>query len=52
MTQDGGRTSYIGRREAAISTWYGDDLEQTTLIELTRERAAATLIAGEKTAAQ
>ena len=47
MTQDQGRTSYIGKREAAISTWYGDDLEQTTLIELTRERAAVILAAGD-----
>jgi N-acyl homoserine lactone hydrolase len=45
MTQTNGRTSYIGRREAQISTWYGDDLEQTTLIELARERAGAILAA-------
>jgi N-acyl homoserine lactone hydrolase len=47
MTQDNGRTSYIGRREAAISTWYGDDLEQTTLFELTRERLASVLAASD-----
>ena len=45
MTQKDGRTSYIGKREAAVSTWYGDDLEQTTLFELTRERAGAILAA-------
>jgi hypothetical protein len=45
MTQKDGRTSYIGKREAAVSTWYGDDLEQTTLFELTREHAGAILAA-------
>jgi hypothetical protein len=45
MTQKDGRTSYIGKREAAVSTWYGDDLEQTTLFELTRKRAGEILAA-------
>jgi N-acyl homoserine lactone hydrolase len=45
MTLKDGRTSYIGKREAAVSTWYGDDLEQTTLFELTRERAGEILAA-------
>ena len=45
MVQKDGRTSYIGKREAAVSTWYGDDPEQTTLFELTRERAGAILAA-------
>jgi len=45
MTQKDGRPSYLGKREAAISTWYGDDLEQTTLFELSRERAGAILAA-------
>jgi glyoxylase-like metal-dependent hydrolase (beta-lactamase superfamily II) len=35
MTQEGGRTQYIGKREAAITTWYGDDMDTTTLFELT-----------------
>lgn len=34
MLQDDGATRYIGQREAAISAWYGDDMEQTTLIQL------------------
>ncbi len=34
MVQDGGVVSYIGERKAAISAWYGDDMEQTTLIQL------------------
>lgn len=34
MLQDAGKVRYIGRREAAISAWYGDDMEQTTLIDL------------------
>jgi glyoxylase-like metal-dependent hydrolase (beta-lactamase superfamily II) len=45
MTVKDGRPAYIGHREAAVSTWYGDDLEQTTLFELTRERAGAILAA-------
>jgi hypothetical protein len=35
MLQEGGEVRYIGRREAAISAWFGDGLEQTTLISLT-----------------
>ena len=34
MVLEGGRPRYIGRREAAISAWYGDGMEQTTLIDL------------------
>ncbi len=29
-----GAPSYIGAREAAVTAWFGDNLEQTTLIEL------------------
>ena len=35
MLQEGGTVRYIGEREAAISAWFGDGLEQTTLIQLT-----------------
>ena len=34
MLQDDGQARYIGRREAAIAAWYGDGMEQTTLIDL------------------
>jgi glyoxylase-like metal-dependent hydrolase (beta-lactamase superfamily II) len=34
MTQEGGRISYIGKREAALKVWFGENLETTTLIEL------------------
>jgi N-acyl homoserine lactone hydrolase len=34
MLQEDGVTRYIGKREAAISAWYGDNMEQTTLIDL------------------
>jgi hypothetical protein len=34
MMQKDGRTQYLGRREAALKAWFGDDLETTTLIEL------------------
>lgn len=34
-TPSGGiRPRYIGKREAAITAWFGDDMEQTTLIDL------------------
>lgn len=35
MTQADGRISYIGKREAAITAWYGDDMETTTRFALT-----------------
>jgi N-acyl homoserine lactone hydrolase len=35
MTQDNGRISYMGKREAAITTWYGDGMDQVTRFELT-----------------
>lgn len=35
MLQEEGRVRYLGRREAAISAWFGDDLETTTLFRLT-----------------
>ena len=36
MVLDGdGKTRYVGEREAAISSWFGDSIEQTTLIRLT-----------------
>ncbi len=31
---DRGKPKYLGEREAAISAWYGDTLEQTTIINL------------------
>ena len=31
---DWGKPKYLGEREAAISAWYGDTLEQTTIINL------------------
>jgi glyoxylase-like metal-dependent hydrolase (beta-lactamase superfamily II) len=35
MTQSNGVTRYIGTREAGITSWFGDDMETTTLFELT-----------------
>jgi N-acyl homoserine lactone hydrolase len=35
MTQKNGRITYLGKREAALKVWFGEDLETTTLIELT-----------------
>jgi hypothetical protein len=35
MVLENGATKYIGKREAAISTWFGDDMETTTLFKLT-----------------
>jgi glyoxylase-like metal-dependent hydrolase (beta-lactamase superfamily II) len=34
MTQHDGKITYIGKREAAITAWYGDDMETTTLFNL------------------
>jgi N-acyl homoserine lactone hydrolase len=34
MRLDNGQPVYIGRREAAIEAWFGDDMETTTRIEL------------------
>jgi N-acyl homoserine lactone hydrolase len=35
MVLEDGRPAYIGKREAAIRAWFADDLETTTLYELT-----------------
>jgi glyoxylase-like metal-dependent hydrolase (beta-lactamase superfamily II) len=35
MVLENGATKYIDKREAAISAWYGDDMETTTLFKLT-----------------
>jgi glyoxylase-like metal-dependent hydrolase (beta-lactamase superfamily II) len=35
MVLEGGKPHYIGKREAAITAWYGDDMETTTLFALT-----------------
>ncbi len=35
MVLDGDQTRYLGKREAAISAWYGDGLDQTTTFALT-----------------
>ena len=35
MIQKDGRTEYLDVRQAAISAWFGDDMEKTTTIELT-----------------
>ena len=34
MVQEAGATRYLGEREAGIRAWYGDDMEQTTVIDL------------------
>src|SRR5207247_9107895 len=34
MTQRDGRIEYIGKREAALTAWFGENIETTTLIEL------------------
>ena len=35
MTQSDRQISYLGTREAAITCWYGDDMEATTYFKLT-----------------
>jgi hypothetical protein len=39
--------AYIGPREAAISAWFEDALERTTLFSLTLPSAVATRAAGD-----
>ena len=34
MTQKDGKIAYLGKRQAALKMWFGDDLERTTTIEL------------------
>jgi hypothetical protein len=34
MMQDNGEPRYLGQREAAIRAWYGEDLNETTVISL------------------
>jgi N-acyl homoserine lactone hydrolase len=34
MVLEGGQPKYIGERQAAVSAWFGEDLETTTLFEL------------------
>jgi hypothetical protein len=34
MTQEDGRIEYVGKREARIKAWFGEDIETTTLIDL------------------
>ena len=41
MVLDGDRPQYLGKREAAITSWYDDDLKTTTLFELTMPAANA-----------
>ena len=42
MTQVDGKTQYIGTREASICSWFGDDMDTTTLIELAGASVAKT----------
>jgi glyoxylase-like metal-dependent hydrolase (beta-lactamase superfamily II) len=37
MAQENGKPRYIGKREAAITAWYGDDMETKTRFDLTEK---------------
>jgi glyoxylase-like metal-dependent hydrolase (beta-lactamase superfamily II) len=37
MVQEEGKVRYLGKREAAIRAWYGDDLNETTVISLLKQ---------------
>jgi N-acyl homoserine lactone hydrolase len=39
MVLDEGEPRYLGQREAAIKAWYGEDLNQTTIVSLLPESA-------------
>lgn len=41
MVQENGRPRYLGRQEAAIRAWYGEDLNETTVISLHPDGAKA-----------
>jgi hypothetical protein len=34
MTQKDGKIAYIGKRQAALKVWFGENLETAALIEL------------------
>jgi hypothetical protein len=34
MVQSDGRPEYLGKRDAAVMAWFGEDLETTTLFRL------------------
>jgi len=35
MVLEKGQAKYIDKRDAAVSAWFGDDMESTTLFKLT-----------------
>jgi len=39
MLQENGKPRYLGKREAAIRAWYGEDLNETTVISLRPDEA-------------
>jgi hypothetical protein len=41
MIQENGKPRYLGEREAAIRAWYGEDLNETTVISLLPDNASA-----------
>ena len=47
MILDQGEPRYLGQREAAIRAWYGEDLNETTVISLLAEAAPRRQVAAE-----
>ena len=47
MVQENGGPRYLGDREAAIRAWYGEDLNETTVISLLPDAAAGVNAAAE-----
>lgn len=47
MMQENGVPRYLGKREAAMRAWYGEDLEETTVISLVPEKSAPDARAAE-----
>ncbi|MBT3334575.1 MAG: hypothetical protein HN394_23980, partial [Rhodospirillaceae bacterium] len=47
MLLEGGAPRYLGTREAAIRAWYGEDLNQTTVISLLPDGEGAARTAAE-----
>ncbi|NQV58072.1 MAG: MBL fold metallo-hydrolase [Alphaproteobacteria bacterium] len=45
MVQDNGTPRYLGKREAAIRAWYGEDLNKTTVISVLADSPAQVAVA-------
>jgi hypothetical protein len=47
LVRENGEPRYIGKREAAIRVWSGEDLNETTVISLLQENGGAAKTAAD-----